>query len=387
MKFNTVAKEFQKALEVVEGIIPVRTPLPAATHVLIEFKGGLLTLTGTDASNQVQYSFPAEGEDGVALVPARKLLAFAKTSGRERMPNLSLEELRSVTENIELALPKPPAADFNVLKDRDDSKWPGHSLRCAEMTVFAAAVDDERHVLWLLSALSGRIGSSTDSRDWPWFSSVRFPRRPIRTPIALFYGDCQAAGFTAWLEERSDMHRGARQVSFRCDTADGRYRPIFTQVEGNYPNYGSSGRCSGKCISRDVLLQALKRASMAIDEKEGTVDLGFEGRRLIIEAQTPANFKTLEMDYSGEICATVFAPRYIAEALEVSTEAEVRFDLQGPHHRWCCRATIAFARAMPRRCIERNLSDAKEPRRTFVQSARSLRHGAADFAPEHAQGR
>lgn len=360
MKFKTIAKEFQKALEIVEGIIPIRTPLPAATHVLIELNGGVLTLTGTDATNQVQYSSPAEGEDGVALVPARKLLAFAKTlQGRElHAESFAGKHLRLTTENIELALPELPAADFpNVPAPTGNSFKVDQATLCAALrrTVFAAAADDERHVLcgcYLhFQDGQGRV-VATDSRRLalvqfnPASTADPDTRCIIPTAIAKLL-----ISHLAWKSEVT-CTVGERQVSFECDTADGRYRLIFTQVEGNYPNYEKFIRPLQRenIISRDALLQALKRASMAVDDKERTVDLRFEGRRLIIEAQNGCKFQeSLEMNYSGETCTTVFAPRYIAEALEVSPEDEVRFDLQGPQAPLVLKGQNSMYLAMPRR--------------------------------------
>jgi DNA polymerase III sliding clamp (beta) subunit (PCNA family) len=103
-------------------------------------------------------------------------------------------------------------------------------------------------------------------------------------------------------------------------------------------------------ISREALLQALKRASAAVEEKEGTVDLQFEGRRLVIKAQTTCKFhETLEMDYKGSPFTTVFAPRYISEALEESPEDEVKFDLQGPQAPLVMQGHNFMYLAMPRR--------------------------------------
>jgi DNA polymerase-3 subunit beta len=361
MKFKTVAREFQKALEIVEGIIPARTPLPAATHVLIELKAGVLTLTGTDASNRVQYSFPAEGEDGVALVPARKLLAFAKTlQGRElHAESASGKHLTLTTENIELTLPELPAADFpNVPAPSGNSFKVDQATLCMALrrTVFAAAVEDERHVLcgcYLhFQDGQGRV-VATDSRRLALvqFTPITTPSSPdtrciIPTAIAKLL-----VSHLTWKSEVS-CTVGERQVGFDCDTADGRYRLIFTQVEGNYPSYEKFilPLQRENVISREALLQALKRASMAVEEKDGTVDLLFEGRRLIIRAQTTCKFhESLEMDYSGETCTTVFAPRYIAEALEVSTEAEIRFDLQGPQSPLVLQSHNCLYLAMPRR--------------------------------------
>jgi len=361
MKFKTIAKEFQKALEVVEGIIPVRTPLPAATHVLIEFKGGLLTLTGTDGSNQVQYSFPADGEDGMALVPARKLLAFAKTlQGRElHAESTSEKHLALTTENIELTLPELPATDFpNVPAPGGNSFKVDQATLCMALrrTVFAAAVDDERHVLcgcYLhFQDGQGRV-VATDSRRLALvqFSPTIAPASPeMRCIIPTIIAELLVSHLT-WKSEVT-CTVGERQASFECDTTDGHYRLIFTQVVGNYPNYEKLIHPLQRenVISRDALLQALKRASMAVEEKEGTVDLHFEGRRLVIRARTTCKFhESLEMDYSGESCTTVFAPRYIAEALEVSAEPEVRFDLQGPQSPLVLKGPNCVYLAMPRR--------------------------------------
>jgi DNA polymerase III sliding clamp (beta) subunit (PCNA family) len=223
-------------------------------------------------------------------------------------------------------------------------------------TVFAAAVDDERHVLcgcYLhFQDGQGRI-VATDSRRLALvqFSPITAPSNPDMRCIILTAIAKLLASHLAWKSEVS-CTVGERQVSFECDTADGRYRLIFTQVEGNYPNYEKFIRplLRENVISREALLQALKRASMAVDEKEGTVDLRFECRRLIIESQTTCKFQeSLEMDYSGETCTTVFAPRYIAEALEVSSDAEVRFDLQGPQSPLVLKGHNCVYLAMPRR--------------------------------------
>lgn len=362
MKFKTVAKEFQKALEIVEGIIPTRTPLPAATHVLIELKGGLLTLTGTDASNQVQCSFPAEGEDGVALVPARKLLAFAKTlQGRElHAQSVSGTHLALTTENIELTLPELPAADFpNVPAPSGNSFKVDQATLCMALrrTVFAAAVDDERHVLcgcYLhFQEGQGRV-VATDSRRLALveFTPVTPPSDPNAQCIIPSAIAKLLASHLTWKSEVT-CTVGERQVSFECETVtNGRYRLIFSQVEGDYPNYHKFIRPLQRenSISREALLQALKRACAAVEEKEGTVDLHFEGRRLVIQAQTTCKFhESLEMDYQGETCTTVFAPRYIAEALEASTDAQVRFDLQGPQSPLVFQGHNCMYLAMPRR--------------------------------------
>jgi DNA polymerase-3 subunit beta len=361
MKFRTIAKDFQKALEIVEGIIPARTPLPAATHVLIALKGGLLTLTGTDAANQVQYSFRAEGEEGLALVPARKLLAFAKTlQGRElQAESVSGKHLLLTTENIELALPELPASDFPHIPTPTGKSFAVDQATLSaalRRTVFAAAVDDERHVL-CGCYLHFRDGQgrvvATDSRR---LSLVQFSptTAPSDQELQCIIPAATARLLVSHLTWKTEVTCtvGDRQVGFECDTADGHYRLIFTQVEGSYPNYEKFIHPLQRenVISREALLQALKRASMAVDEKEGTVDLRFECRRLVIEAQTSCKFQeSLEMNYSGEACTTVFAPRYIAEALEVSSEAEVRFDLQGPQSPLVLRGQNSVYLAMPRR--------------------------------------
>jgi DNA polymerase-3 subunit beta len=362
MKFKTIAKEFQQALGVVEGIIPARTPLPAATHVLIEFKGGMLTLTGSDLNNQVQYSFPAEGEEGVALVPARKLLGFAKTlQGRELEAESTPDKgLAFTTENIELALPGLPPEDFPRVPSPAGATFrvdQGTLCRALRMTVFAAAVEEDRHVLrgcYLhFSEGLGRV-VATDSRR---LAVVEFtPTVEPSDPNAQFIIPTAVAKLLlAHLTGESEVTCtiGEKQVSFECPTSNnGRYRLIFSKLEGNYPNYSRFIQPLQRenTIGREALLQALKRASAAVEEKDGTVDLQFEGSRLVIKSQTTCKFhEALEMDYKGNSFTTVFAPRYISKALEESPDDEVKFDLQGPQSPLVMRGHNFMYLAMPRR--------------------------------------
>jgi DNA polymerase III sliding clamp (beta) subunit (PCNA family) len=55
------------------------------------------------------------------------------------------------------------------------------------------------------------------------------------------------------------------------------------------------------------------------------------------------------MDYKGSSFTTVFAPRYISEALEESPEDEVKFDLQGPQSPLVMQGHNFMYLAMPRR--------------------------------------
>ena len=362
MKFKTIAKEFQKALGVVEGIIPARTPLPAATHVLVELKDGMLTLSGSDLNNQVQYSFPAEGEEGVTLVPARKLLGFAKTlQGQELQAESTPEKgLTFTTENIELALPGLPPDDFPRVPRPTGATFKVDQTtfcRALRMTVFAAAVEDDRHVLrgcYLhFTEGHGRV-VATDSRR---LALVEFtPTAEPSDPNAQFIIPSAIAKLLlTHLTGESEVTctAGEKQVSFECATPNnGHYRLIFTKLEGNYPNYSRFIQPLQResTISREALLQALKRASAAVEEKEGTVDLQFEGRRLVIKAQTTCKFhESLEMDYKGSSFTTVFAPRYISEALEESPDDEVKFDLQGPQAPLVMQGHNFMYLAMPRR--------------------------------------
>lgn len=360
MKFETVAGEFQKALEVVEGIIPARTPLPAATHVRLELKDGTLTLTGTDASNRVQYAFPATGEDGVSLVPARKLLGFAKSlPGRLLHAESTAGRLTLTTENIELVLPELPPADFPNVPSPCGPSFTveaGQLNAALRRTVFATAVGDERHVLCgcFLHFQDGKgCVVATDSRRLAWaqFCPVNASLPPdlqciIPTAIAkLLMAHLTGADLVTCTV-------GERQVGFECETAARHYGLVFTQIEGKYPDYHRFIRPLQRenRIPREPLLQALKRASMAVEEKEGAVDLHFESRRLRIQSQHTCTFhESLEMDYQGEACVTVFSPRYIAEALEVNSDPEIKFDLLGPQSPLVFQGQNYMYLTMPRR--------------------------------------
>ena len=86
MKLKTTAKKLKQGLQIVEGALPTRTPIPAATHVKMSATGKSLTLTTTNLHTLIHYTFQVEGlTDGVAVVPAKRLLDFCKTLSDEEM--------------------------------------------------------------------------------------------------------------------------------------------------------------------------------------------------------------------------------------------------------------------------------------------------------------
>lgn len=365
MKFQTSAKAFQEALQIVEAVVPTRTTLPAAMHVKIAVEQGMAILTATDLTSLVQYTFPVEeAKDGVAVVPARKLLGFVKTLKTENLQAQYNEETRSfalTTGTIELELPGIPKEDFpeypadpGVTFNADQAEF----RRALQMTVFAAAVDDSRFVLngCFVHFTDGQCRIvATDSRRLAMavFAPTVAPAQPEKAQVIL--PSNVARLLLAHLSNETEITCtvGEKRASFQFETPEKeRYYMHFNLLEGQYPNYSRfiQPLQQENRISRDALLQALKRASTAVEDREGCINLHFDKNRLEIRAKANCNYvETLEMSYQGQPITTVFSPRYIADALEETPEADVTFDMAGPQSPFVLKGTNYLYIAMPRR--------------------------------------
>jgi len=365
MKFQTSAKSFQEGLQIVEAVVPTRATVAAAMHVKIAVENGLATLTATDLSALVQYTFPVEAaENGVAVVPARKLLGFVKTLKTEHLQAQYNEETKSfalTTEMIELELPGIPKEDFPEYPADQGVTFNVAQVdfhRALQMTVFAAAVDDNRFVLngcfVHFTDGQGRI-VATDSRRLALavFTPTVAPMHPEKAQVVLPINVARL--LLAHLNHETEITCtvGEKRASFQFESPKKeRYYMHFNLLEGQYPNYSRfiQPLQQENRISRDALLQALKRASTAVEDREGCINLHFDKNRLEIRAKANCNYvETLEMSYQGQAITTVFSPRYIADALEETPETDVTFDMAGPQSPLVLKGHNYLYIAMPRR--------------------------------------
>ena len=352
MKFKLNAKRLKQALQIVEAVIPARTALPAATHVRLSIKNERLTLTTTNIHTVIQYTFGVIGAtDGVAVVPAKKLLDFIKTLSDEELEadlNPNNQHLKLNVGSILLEMPTLDDAEFPMSKQEAGPTFVIKQSELREairLTAFAAEQNTDRYILngcYLAFTPTGTCQVlATDSRRLALYSF-----NPDQLPDQLDKLKLLIPSAVASILQNQLIHQssikitlGGSQVSMCFDTVEqDNYYLQFSQIEGTYPD------CRGflpktlehNSINRLALLLALKRA-ISIADADGKVQLKFHGTKLEVEARASSTsvanncflVERIPMEYKGPMVTIAFTAKLLAQALDEIDEELISFNIDG----------------------------------------------------------
>lgn len=364
MKFKATTKAFLEGMQIVASIIPNRSPLPAVGYVKIQVGNQRVQLTAHDLHHQVQYSFVVEGtEDGAAIVPARMVLGFAKnltTAEIQAETSDDGKNLLFTTGTIEFAVPTLPQEEFPVLPSEEGKvfKVDQATFRNALRISSVAMADDESRpilngCLVHFADNQGRI-VATDSRRLALaqFTPTVLPEKTedIAFVLPAVAVKCLLSILTEEVEVTCRVSE--RRAIFEFATEIRQYRLSFSLLEGQFPNYSRFVQpiAHEHRISREPLLQALKRVGAVVENREGCVTLQFDPKQLQIKANTTCHYtEAIETDYSSDPILTMFNPKYIAQALEVIPDAQVVFGIAGSQAPLILQSHHYLYLAMPRK--------------------------------------
>ena len=348
MKFTTTAKRLKQALQIVEAALPTRTTLPAATHVKISASGKTITLTTTNLHLMIQYTFEADiKKEGVAVVPAKRLLDFSKTlSSEELSAKLEGKFLEITAGKALLEMPVLPDQEFPEVAHVTGQAFTVKQTDLREalrLTSFAAEQNTDRYILngcYLSFTPTDQCSIlATDSRRLAQytFSVVSMPKKP--DAVKFLFPQGAAKLLQSHLEHEVDtvVTQGERHVSvsFTAPAGDSYYMS-FNQVEGQYPDCKAliPAATNANKVDRQNLLMALKRAIAAVDA-DGRVHLKFRAGSIDIEASgtgASASGRVLEpvtAEYSGKPIDATFTPKYLVEVLDELKDETIEFDITG----------------------------------------------------------
>ncbi|MYA20002.1 MAG: DNA polymerase III subunit beta, partial [Chloroflexi bacterium] len=93
MQLSVQQEDLHRGLSAVSRAVPARSPLPVASHILLETRDSRLTLSATDAETiAITYTLEAAIEEtGAITLPSRLLSDFVATLPQQPI-NLSLAE-------------------------------------------------------------------------------------------------------------------------------------------------------------------------------------------------------------------------------------------------------------------------------------------------------
>lgn len=333
-------------LQAVSGIVERRHTLPILSNVLLEKRGGVLTLLATDIEIQITTftSDPSGDGDGAVTVAARKLQEILRSLPESLEVSLLLEDRRMQVRagKSRFNLQTLPAEDFpcmaiaegEIKKITVSQKQFRHLL---SQTQYSMATQDVRYYLnGLLLLVDARElrAVATDGHRLAYASmpldTVDDPSNktdarqelilPRKTVIEL-------SRLLADSDEPVSIEILSNQIRFQF----GPVNLVSKLIDGKFPDYQRvipSTLRNVVTVNRTTLLQSMIRAAILTNEK-------FRGVRLILSegglkimaanAEQEEAQEEIEVDYSGEPLDVGFNVSYLLDVLNNTSDETIEW--------------------------------------------------------------
>ncbi len=339
MKFRISKEAFLDGLQKVQHVVSSRTTLPILSNVLLVAKDGRLQLTTTDLDVGITGSVEAQIEkEGATTLPARRLVSIIRELPASEVEvsvdaknHASIRCGPSFFKIIGLGEGEfPPLPDFEGART---FKIPQPVLReSLKKTHYAISTDETRYVLngiytsfrdgkMTLVATDGRRLAMVDhDLEFPASheTDVIIPTKAVQE-LQRLLGD---AGDV--IVKLSDS-----QISFTV----GDSLLASKLIEGNYPNYRQvipGERNERVVVSREALLETVRRVSLLSSDKSNSVKLVFSENRIEVTANSPdvgEAQESMDVIYQGPSMQIAFNPEFLQAPLRNLDTETVYIDL------------------------------------------------------------
>jgi len=334
-------------LQAVSGIVERRHTLPILSNVLLEKRGGVLTLLATDIEIQITTftSDPSGDGDGAVTVAARKLQEILRSLPESLEVSLLLEDRRMQVRagKSRFNLQTLPAEDFPCMaiaegeskKITVSQKQFRHLL---SQTQYSMASQDVRYYLnglLLLVEASEMRAVATDGHRLAYASmpledtagalveegatrqELILPRKTVIELSRLLTDS----------DEPVSIEILSNQIRFQF----GPVNLVSKLIDGKFPDYQRvipSTLRNVVTVNRTTLLQSMIRAAILTNEK-------FRGVRLILSegglkimaanAEQEEAQEEIEVDYSGEPLDVGFNVSYLLDVLNNTSDETIEW--------------------------------------------------------------
>ncbi|NOY61639.1 MAG: DNA polymerase III subunit beta [Gammaproteobacteria bacterium] len=333
-----------KPLQLVGGVVERHQTIPILSNLLLKIENQQLSVTSTDMEiEMVAYATMLEGssDSGSITIPAKKFSDICRTLPEGADIKLSCDASKATMQSgrSRFTLSTLPAADFPNVETSPDNLTFQLSQRklkfLIDSTLFAVAHQDVRYYLnglllevkkdfvravatdghrLALSECDSSIDISSDSIQ------IIVPRKGVTELSRLLVGDDDIELHLAISGNHISI--STDEYSFKSKLIDGRF-PDYQRV---IPEGGDKV----VIVERDLLRQALQRASILSSEKLRGVQFQFSQGELTISAHNPEQEQaeeTLEIEYAGDRLEIGFNVNYVLDALAALKAEKVKLTL------------------------------------------------------------
>ena len=354
MKFKIIRSEFLEGLKSVQNIVAGKGSLPILQNVLLEAKGKELKMTTTDLDISITSQSKCEVQElGLSTLPVKLLFnAITKVAECEVEVEIDANEHATIKAgNAKFKLAGMPESEFPKLpKDEEAYAYviPQATLReMLKKVAYAASQDDTRRTLKgvLLSFKDSKLTMvATDGRRLALVENeLEFPKsaeKDIVLPskaVAELQRSLTGDGEVSVMVQKS-------QICFKTESM-----MLYTKLmDETYPNYRQvipAETAEHIAVDRQLLLDALDRASvMTIDEAHSTKLIFDNGKLVVTSAASDIGEAKDEVPikYAGDKIEIMFNPSYVMDPLKAIEDDEVTINLNNGHSPAVIKCSIPF---------------------------------------------
>ncbi len=330
MEIKLQRETLLRPLQQVIGVVERHQTLPILSNVLVSAKKNTLSITGTDLEVELIGKSPLEASAKTLshlTLPGRKLMDICKALPEGAPIELYTEKQQVILRSgrSRFTLSTLPAADFPNVETQDAqlsfSISQNKLLKLLQRTHFSMAHQDVRYYLngMLLEVHANTLRTiATDGHRLAvnaFQSEIKcdhrlqiiVPRKGVNELMRLLDNKDDAV----------NIEVGTNHIQVISDS----YRFTSKLLEGRFPDYKRVIPKSGDkeiIIDRDILKQALQRASILSNEKFRGIRLQLSENTLKLSANNPEQEfaeEELSIDYNKEELDIGFNVNYFLEIL------------------------------------------------------------------------
>jgi len=354
MKFKIVRSKFLDSLKTVQNIVAGKGSLPILQNVLLEATGRELRMTTTDLDMSIKAVCECETvEQGNSTLPVKLLFnAVAKVAEGEISISIdATEHAEIVAGNAKFKLTGMPGTSFPKLPQDDEAysySIPQATLKeMLRKVAYAASQDDTRRTLKgvLMSFKDEKVTMvATDGRRLAMVENeIEFPKDaekdivlPSKT-VAELQRSLNGETDVSVLVQKS-------QVCFKIDSTL-IYSKLIDDVYPNYRQVIPRDTAEHISVDRQLLLDALDRASVMMMDEAHSTRLSFESGKLTVSSAASEMGEAKDVvpiKYAGEKIDIMFNPSYVMDALKAIDDDEVVINLNDGHSPAVIKCNIPF---------------------------------------------
>jgi len=337
MDITIACSDLKKGLQQVISVIPTKTTVPILSHILIEARGGQMTLSATDLEVSLQTTVAATvEEEGSVTILGRLWYDVVK-----EIPDIPLKI--DVDENNRITMkstrgqytffgedsndfPQLPTMDIKqeVTIDRETLK------RYIEKTIFSVSVDELRAsltgVLFQVQENEFRTVATDGHR------LVRIIDTGFRTPQAAEDVIVPLKALNLLLKNLDSgrdvkISFASNYIAFDLEDAS----ISASLIDAKYPDYDKvipKENSNKLLIKRDEFISALRTVSVLANKITQQIKIKLEPSKITIASQDMdrgEGIETIDAEYSGEPIEIGFNSSYVLDILQHIDTEEVSF--------------------------------------------------------------